>query len=115
MTSRADRLRAAIEAVEVARRDLAAWRAAGSPMILQVRERRRSASLRQMGEYERRRSGTVEIVRGFTEEEDARLIELRLKHYGRGAGGLAAVAKALGRAKSSVQIRLDTIAKREEG
>ena len=51
--------------------------------------------------------------RRFTPSEDARLVELRLVHDGvRGRGGLKTIAKKLGRAKSSVQLRLNKLAER---
>lgn len=59
--------------------------------------------------------------RRFTPEEDARLVALRLEHWGdrRGPlaqqpGGLGAIAKKLGRPRSSVQVRLRMLAEREE-
>lgn len=63
----------------------------------------------------------VKQNRRFTPEEDARLIALRLANPGSiGAprkgqpGGLGTIAKALGRRKSSVQVRLQTLAKRDD-
>lgn len=56
----------------------------------------------------------------FTSEEDRRLVELRLKYYGgpqggkrKGCpGGLAAIARELGRAKPVVANRLKLLAER---
>ena len=57
----------------------------------------------------------------FTPEEDEQLRELRLKFPGyehgmqrRGVGGLGTIARIMGRCKSSVQLRLVALAKRDE-
>jgi hypothetical protein len=65
--------------------------------------------------------------RRFTPEEDMLLVELRLKFPGCDPGksgwnkrggqrcyGLATIAQMLGRAKSSVQLRLEYLARRDE-
>jgi hypothetical protein len=64
-------------------------------------------------------------ARRFTPEEDRRLIQLRLRHCGHargqfvtpqkgyfGPGGIGTVAKLMGRAKSSIQLRLNLLAER---
>jgi hypothetical protein len=62
--------------------------------------------------------------RRWTEEEDAELLRLRThvfpgcevgQYHRKKIGGLSAIAKALGRAKSSVQIRLLHLAALDEG
>jgi hypothetical protein len=63
-------------------------------------------------------------LKRFTPEEDARLIALRLVHYGKGPGrpwgeaaaigGLRIIAAKLGRDKSSIQWRLRVLAERDE-
>lgn len=66
--------------------------------------------------------GVMRAVRRFTPEEDERLVELRLQFTGlkRGVpraekvGGLRDIAKIMGRAHSSIQIRLQTLAERED-
>jgi hypothetical protein len=55
----------------------------------------------------------------FTPEDDRRLEDLRLQFPGGkphcGKGGIREVAEAMGRAKSSIQIRLQVLAARSEG
>lgn len=59
------------------------------------------------------------MSRPFTPQEDKRLEELRLQFPGGrpycGKGGIREIAAAMGRAKSSVQIRLQVLAAKAEG